>query len=352
MKQVVAAIIGCGAIANSAHLPGITGNKTVKLKYAVDIIAERAERASKQYDIPYAVTDYKQALADPEVEAVVICTPNYSHYSIAMDSLKAGKHVFCEKPVTVNYALSAEMAAQAEKAGRLLEIGVCNRFNRTVELIRDMIENGTLGEVYHIVCSFRSYRSIPGLGGDFTDSRASGGGVLIDWGVHYLDLILYAMGLPRVKTVSAEAYCKLGRDIAGYTYTDMWAGPPKPEGVYDVDDFVTGFIRTERASISFNGAWAQNVNEQETYIDFLGDRAGVRMDYFGGYKLYTAENGVMNTVVPSFTKQPMHTLETEAFFDAIRSGKPTRNHITQVLETMKVLDAVYRSSKEHREITI
>ena len=73
------------------------------------------------------------ALADPEVEAVWVLTPNFAHYTVTMDALRAGKHVFCEKPITVNYELSTEMAREAESRGLMLNIGVCNRYHRSVE---------------------------------------------------------------------------------------------------------------------------------------------------------------------------------------------------------------------------
>lgn len=82
--------------------------------------------------------DYKTVLADNEVEAVWVLTPNHAHYTITMDALRAGKHVMCEKPITVNYKLSLEMADEANRLGKILNIGVCNRYHKSVELLREM----------------------------------------------------------------------------------------------------------------------------------------------------------------------------------------------------------------------
>lgn len=116
-----------------------------------------------------AITDYRIALEDPETEVIFVLTPNFAHYTIAMEALSAGKHVFCEKPITVNYELSCKMAEKAHTTGKLLNIGVCNRYNRAVELLEEMNRRGKFGKIYHVYCSFRSYRCIPGLGGDFTN---------------------------------------------------------------------------------------------------------------------------------------------------------------------------------------
>jgi predicted dehydrogenase len=317
----------------------------------VDLIEDRARAAQKQFGAIKDITDYRTALEDREVEAVFILTPNYSHYTITMDALKAGKHVFCEKPITNNYALSKEMADEAKKQSRILNIGVCNRYNKSVELIKQYVEMGKLGELYHIYCSFRSFRSIPGLGGAFTSKEKSGGGVLIDWGIHFLDLILYITGA-KIRTVSASAYNKLGRDIPAYVYNDMWAGPPVLDGICDVDDMVTGFIRTSGPSISFNGAWAQNIDEHEMFVDFMGDKGGIRLNYGKDFTFYTAEGGLLQSVKHDYKIPNMYEREDLRFIEAVRKGLKTRNHIDEVLESARLLDAIYESAEKQAEIIL
>ena len=167
-KKVVVGVIGCGCIANAAHIPSYMNNPDVVIKYFCDIIPERAEQAVSQYGCGIAVTDYHDVIGDPEVEAVSVCTPNRMHPVIAMDALRAGKHVLCEKPAARTYAEAKEMQAVQHETGKVLNIGVVNRFNTAVNKIRELISAGTLGEVYHVYVSFRARRSIPGLGGAFT----------------------------------------------------------------------------------------------------------------------------------------------------------------------------------------
>jgi len=247
------AVIGCGRIAMNAHFPALAQIEGLRIKYACDLIEEKAQKAKEQFaQVEQVITDYNVALQDDEVEAVFVLTPNYAHYTITMDALKAGKHVLCEKPITVNYALSCEMAAEAEKQGKMLNIGVCNRYHKSVETLREWVDAGKFGNLYHVYCSFRSFRSIPGLGGAFTTKSQSGGGVLIDWGVHFLDLILYILGGAKLKTVTCDAYSEMAKDMKSYRYTGMWAEDTADieNGTNDVDDFITGHIRTDKASIS------------------------------------------------------------------------------------------------------
>ena len=104
MDKIKVAVIGCGTIANAAHIPSYMNNSDVEIKYFCDIIPERAEAAVKQYGCGIAIVDYHEALNDPEVEAVSVCTPNKAHTTITIDALRAGKHVLCEKPAARTYA--------------------------------------------------------------------------------------------------------------------------------------------------------------------------------------------------------------------------------------------------------
>jgi len=353
MNTKVIAIIGCGRIAKNAHFPALTQQENVRIKYACDLLPEKAEALKAEYpSVEQVITDYRVALDDPEVEAVWVLTPNYAHYTVTMDALRAGKHVFCEKPITVNYALSCEMAAEAAKQGKMLNIGVCNRYHKSVEMLEELNREGRFGTLYHVYCSFRAFRSIPGLGGAFTDKAQSGGGVLIDWGVHFLDLILYILGGAKLVNVTSDAYCEMAKDMKSYKYTDMWAEDTADteNGTNDVDDFISGYVRTDKASISFNGAWAQNINQHEMFIDFLGDKCGARLTYGGKFELYDGET--LETIRPEYDIPNMYLREDKAFLESVESGVKNRNNIEHVLESAKLLDTLYRSAELKREVTL
>ncbi len=347
------AIIGCGRIANIAHFPAFSSMENVRVKYACDIIEEKAVAAKEKFgNIEQVIIDYKVALADPEVDAVYVLTPNYAHYTITMDALKAGKHVFCEKPITVNYALSCEMAEEAKRQGKILNIGVCNRHHKSVEVIKEMYEQGKFGDIYHVYCSFKNFRNIPGLGGAFTTKSQSGGGVLIDWGVHFLDLVLYILGDVKLKTVTCNAYNEMAKDMKSYRYTSMWAEDTADieNGTNDVEDYISGYIRTNKASISFNGAWAQNVGENEMYIDFLGDKGGARLQYGKQFTFWEGET--LSSTVSDHEIPDFYTKEDAAFIDSITNGTKDKNHIDYVLESARLLDALYASNDKNAEISL
>ena len=344
------AVIGCGTIANAAHIPSYMNNPEAEIKYFCDILPERAEAAVEKYGCGTAITDYHIALNDPEIEAVSVCTPNHMHPTISIDAMRAGKDVLCEKPAARTYAEALEMQKVQHETGRILNIGVVNRFNDSVNLIKKFIDDGKLGEVFHVYVSFRAHRSIPGLGGAFTTKAIAGGGALIDWGVHYLDIVMYCCGDPKPVTVTGEAFCKLGRDMKNYAYKSMWAENTKNvDGTYDVDDSVTALIRTEGPVITVNGAWAQNIGEQETYIDFMGDKAGIRLQYGSDFTVYTAEHGALIEYKPEFKMRDHFQNEIDAFVDCVKTRKKLPSHIDTVIITARMMQAIYDSSAAHQE---
>jgi len=352
-KKYVVGIIGCGRIANFAHLPALSKNSGIRIKYVCDIIVEKAIKAKKEFPtIEYVTNDYHEILNDKEVDAVFVLTPNYSHYTITMDALRANKNVLCEKPITVNYRLSLEMAEEAEKRGLILNIGVCNRFNKSIELLEEMNRKGDFGNIYHVYCSFRAFRAIPGLGGPFTTKSQSGGGVLIDWGIHFLDLILYILGKPKIMTVSSSAYSEMAKDLKSYHYKDMWAEDTSniENGINDVDDFITGFVRTDKASISFNGAWAQNIDATEMFIDFLGDKCGARLTYGGKFVIYRGSD--LKTIELEYDIPNMYECEDESFIQSCMTGIKDKGNIQYILDSARLLDALYESSDKKKELTI
>ena len=351
--KTVIAVVGCGRIAQNAHFPAFAQMDNIRIKYACDVIEEKARKMKEKYPfIENTITDYKAALADPEVEAIYVLTPNYAHYTVTMDALKAGKHVFCEKPITVNYALSAEMAEEAKKQGKILNIGVCNRYNKSIELLEKLNREGRFGNIYHVYCSFRAFRSIPGLGGDFTTKAQSGGGVLIDWGVHFLDLILYILGGAKIKNLTCDSYCEIAKDMKSYQYDFMWAEDTADveNGTNDVDDFISGYIRTDKASISFNGAWAQNIKKDEMFIDFLGDKCGARLFYGGKFEIY--DGSTLEAVQPEYDIPDMYLCEDRAFVESVMTGEKNRGYIDNILETAKLLDALYCSAERKEEVSL
>ena len=163
------AVIGCGTIANAAHIPSYMNNAEAEIKYFCDIIPERAQAAVEKYGCGTAVCGLSRCPGRTRKSKLFpSALPNNVHPTISIDALRAGKNVLCEKPAARTYEEALEMQKVQHETGKVLNIGVVNRFNDSVNLIKQYIDAGKLGEVYHVHASFRAHRSIPGLGGAFT----------------------------------------------------------------------------------------------------------------------------------------------------------------------------------------
>ena len=136
MSKIKVAVIGCGSIANAAHIPAYMKNEDAEIVYFCDIIPERAEKAVADYGCGKAITDYHEILNDPEIVAVCVCTPNNAHASIAIECLRAGKHGLCEKPAARTYAEALEMQKAQHETGKILYIGGGNRVNTGVNELK------------------------------------------------------------------------------------------------------------------------------------------------------------------------------------------------------------------------
>jgi predicted dehydrogenase len=142
----------------------------------------------------------------------------------------------------------------------------------------------------------------------------------------------------------------MAKDMKSYKYRNMWSENTSnvENGVNDVDDYITGYVRTDKASIAFNGAWAQNVGINEMYIDFMGDKGGARLNYGGKFTFWSGET--LEEIKPEYDIPNMYLCEDTAFIQSIETGVKDKNNVENILESMKLLDALYRSAEQKGEI--
>ena len=130
----------------------------------------------------------------------------------------------------------------------------------------------------------------------------------------------------------------------------MWVGPGNPDGVYTVEEGVTGMVRTTGPVVTFNGACAQNIGEREMFIDVIGTKGGIRLQYGADVTRYSTKNGMLTTTTFDMVAPQMFEEEINSFIDCIETGKRLPSHIDTNIITAKMMDAIYRSADEHKEI--
>ncbi|MDD4518019.1 MAG: Gfo/Idh/MocA family oxidoreductase, partial [Limnochordia bacterium] len=202
MKKIKVGIIGVGGIAQTAHIPSWRARKDAEIVAIADINEQKLKQVKEKFMVPHAFTDYREMLAMDEIDVVSVCTPNLTHGIISKDALKAGKHVLCEKPVAVTGKEAEDIAQTAKAVDRIFMGAFCRRFEAASQEMRRRIEQGELGNVYYAKAGYLRRSGIPGLGGWFTDKSRSGGGCMLDIGVHALDLTYWLMGAPEPVSVT------------------------------------------------------------------------------------------------------------------------------------------------------
>jgi len=336
VKRLKAAVIGTGTQGRTVHVNSCMASENIDLVAICDVQKHKLDSILAEHDIPYSFTDYHDVLAMDEVEAVIIALPNYLHAPVTIDALNAGKHVLVEKPMATNAEEAAEMVAAKNKSGKKLLIGQNNRFRADSLFAKDMIESGECGEVYN--CEASWWRRRCGQRGWFIDKERSGGGALVDIGVHALDLSWWLMGCPQPEYVLGVSYEKFG-DVVRELPTVY--GDYEPETEFTVDDLAAGFIKfTDGRSLYIGASWAANTDAQGIVVKLRGTRAGIVIDD-AGLRVLGDRNGTLLDIKPVLGRgQSLH----EHYVDCVRGKeevipKPEHGHTV-----MKMLDAIYKSS--------
>ena len=244
------AIIGVGI--GRQHLRGALGVPGVRIAALCDVDVARAQSLAQEFALPNVqiVADYRDLLR-MELDAVSVCVPNALHASIAVACLSAGLHVLCEKPLATNAADAQQIVDAARDNSRACMVGQLLRFRDDIqELKKRAVEIGT---PYYARAVARRAHGIPKWGSWFTQKEMSGGGPLIDTGVHIIDLAWWLAGSPRPLSASATAYGALGARKIGLGM----GGIGDANGRFDVEDLAAGLIRFEGGfSIHFESSWA------------------------------------------------------------------------------------------------
>jgi predicted dehydrogenase len=345
-------IIGMGAI-GAVHADAYTQTGQAELAMLCDVSDKRLAAEAARLGVKATCNDYRKLLANKDVQAVSVCVGNALHKEVATAALAAGKHVLLEKPMAMNSKEAAAICAQAAKAKGILQMGMINRQRPESQILRNWVEDGSMGDIYHMRCVWVRRRGIPGLGGWFTNRKASGGGPMIDLGVHLFDLAMFISGHWNPTSVSAQTYQKFGHKMRDYKFVSMWAGPPKYDGVFDVEDYSTGFARFgNKATLSFEISWAANVKE-EAYVEILGTKGGARVMDGQPLQVLTEHNGHLADILPKYDSS-VSTWKTqmEKFLAACRGEIKPVATAQQGLTLMKLLDSIYKSSEQGKEVAI
>ncbi len=352
MDLIKIAVIGAGSISGE-HLKAYSRNPGVEIYAICDLNEDRAKAAALKFGAQKTYTDYKKLLVDTEIDAVSICTWNNTHAEISIAAVQAGKHVLVEKPLcrTVEEALQVQKAVRS--SGKLLQVGFVRRHDPNVHVLRKFINNEEFGEIYFAKAS--TIRRLGNPGGWFSDISRSGGGPLIDIGVHVIDLCWYMMGKPKVKSVTANTYRKLG-NRAHIENLSFYKAADYDAAMNTVEDLANALIRFENgASLMVDVSFTLHARQNEGYVKLFGERGGFEID--PALAIVTEKYNTILNVDPqtdhkAFDFEAAFTNEINHFIECVSQGKETICPVEDGVEIMKILCAIYESAAAGVEIQL
>lgn len=350
MAKVKIGIIGTGGIAHGAHIPGyLQIPDACEIVALCDIDPDALKKTQEKFPaIQSAQTfdDYQKLLEMPEIDAVSVCTPNYAHHGPTMAAFAAGKNVICEKPIAMNAREGAEMVEAGKRAGKVFQIGYMSRFGMANQTLKKFIEAGEIGDIYYARAQALRVRGIPGWG-VFIDKSKQGGGPLIDIGVHILDLTLWLMGHPKPTLASGVTYQKFGTrpDVVGFM--GQWDYKN-----FTVEDFASALIRFENgATVVLESSFVANLKDEVHQSTLLGTAGGAQTSPLTITQERHGSVFSFEPKIPNKDRNAYHA-EIKDFVACVKEGREPLVTGAQGLIVAQIMDAIYKSSDEGREVPV
>ena len=351
MKDIRIGMIGVGQIGKS-HIQNYSQIKGAKIVAAADVNEAELKRVAAENKIPHTYTDFRQLLDRDDLDSVDVCLHNNFHAPVTIAALRAGKNVYCEKPMAGAYVDAKAMLDEAGKQKRMLSIQLSTVFAPETKIARHLIAKGRLGDLYHARSIGFRRRGRPYVDGygtaSFVQKKVAAGGALYDMGVYHIAQILFLLGMPKVERISGKVYQETGMD----------AGRRKLSG-YDVEELGLGFVKCAKGvTVDIMESWAIHMGPFEGSF-IAGSKGGVRLSPFS-YHCTTDDVEMDATFDIGTANWRWHQLkEKEYAYDspqqhwiAAQQGVVDLFPTAEVaLQTMLISEGIYLSDRLGREVT-
>ena len=355
-----AGVIGLGW-AGQQHMDAYAQLDGVELVALAGLEPDQLTLLGDQYGVApdRRFADWSELVAADCVDVVSVATPNDLHAPITVAALDAGLHVLSEKPMAETGDAAQTMVDAARRNTQVLDITFNHRRRGDVQALKQVVEAGVLGEIYYAKAGWLRKEGIPGLGSWFTQKPASGGGPLMDIGVHMLDMALYLLGEPEVTTATASTYAEFGprgRGASAY-------GPGRTTDVtaddFSVEDLATAFLRLDGGgTLLLESSWAQWIPYDQCYVTLYGSEGGASIEW-GGFPatyrklgIWTEKDGVPAELTPYVPADGQHLQAVTDFVAAVRAGANTEHDGSEALARARVVDACYASAAQRAEVAL
>jgi predicted dehydrogenase len=343
-ESIRVGILGAGW-PGAAHAKGYKEAGGFKIVAVADLIPERRKKLMSEYGIGREFADAKELLADREIQAVSLCLPRPMHAPMAAAALKAGKHVLCEAPPATSLRETRQMESASTKAGKVLMYALQRRFGGNEQASRQAIDKGYAGDLFHARVSWMRARGIPIGTGWFTTAAQSGGGALLDLGIHMLDLAWHLMGKPRPISAFGATHQKFKETISA------------PPATMDVEDSAFALLKFDGGrTVELSTAWAFNQppQQQGTVCRLYGEKAALDVYTPSGAQLYRNfdAKGHAKAVPLKPPKLGAYAAMMRHFKDCIHHNTPPSSGAADGVMLMQMIEAIYKSATSGKSVEI
>ncbi|MFC4598527.1 Gfo/Idh/MocA family protein [Cohnella hongkongensis] len=344
-------LIGAGNIGN-VHLQEF-GKLSEECEFVAitDAYLPLAEQRAKQYGIPAVAPSPEELIRREDVDAVIVAVPNQAHAPLTILALENGKHVLVEKPMGLDSAAAKDIVRAQKRTGKTVMVAHQMRWEPLALQVKEQVERGELGRIYTAKTGWYRRKGIPGWGTWFTRQDQSGGGPLIDIGVHMLDLAFFLMGEPKPVSVYGSAYAEFGPRKKGI---GTW-GKPDWNGVYDVEDLATAIIKMDNgASLTLEVSWAVHMDtDSAPFLHLMGADGGAVLRGSEGKFLTERFDQVVDVpLVAPAEDEGARVRLSRHFLDCVRTGKQPWTSAETGLRSNLIIDAIYESSRTGGEVKL
>ena len=341
-QKVRFALVGAGSMGRS-NAARILDDGRGEIVAVCDANCETATQAAADFNVSAIFSDVEALLSSrTKFEAAVVATTNATHAPITVALLEAGKNVYCEKPPASDVGGAENIATTARKAKGVFMFGFNQRFDPWAQHVKRRVERGELGTIYHAQTQWHRRLWTWTFGNWFTDRKLSGGGPLMDIGIHRLDQTLWLMDFPEVLSVSGVAYDYLAN-----------AESERIKKACTIEDFTACLIRLEGgASLILQSSYLSylplDAPEMSTLV--MGTECGLLE--CGGVLRQMSNQGPSpsDTLMNQFDVPPVTPMGS--FLDCVLNGDPAICTAEQGLTVMQVIDAIYRSAVSGKEVAL
>lgn len=333
MQKINLGIIGLGSISQVMHLPILSKNPDIELTGICDKDKSKTKFLAEKYKVKNYYSDYREMLKNEDITGVVVATPTDTHTELTIAALEAGKDVFVEKPIARNYDEAGMINAKAKEMKKKLMVGMNNRFRPDAILLKTLIQKGEIGKIFYIKSGWLKKQST--LEKWFTQKEKSGGGVFLDHGIVLLDLSLWMLGFPEVKSVKSTFFSQETKKV---------------------EDFSFAMIKlADNTTLTIEVSWTMLMENDFLYCNMFGSEGSALLNPLKIQKQMSGN--VINLTPAKIDKSPNYykkSIENELkyFINSLKGLTPVVSTGDEAVKRMMVVDAIYRSAETDKEIIL